>query len=144
MTQLRESQRILIGARVGALCGAVFGALTALGSVQGDRNIRSGFGPSLVFFLEFLGWFASALVITKLWKYARDERSANRTGMISVMPLVLTSLAVAVPPSEFISISTLFVFAIGDVIGGIIVGETAWKHFGNGSESGDSVSDKRK
>jgi uncharacterized membrane protein len=144
MNQLRESQRIFIGAIIGALFGLIFGAITALGAAHGDRTIKSGLQAPLVFLLSFVGWLVCALIITKLWKYAHDERSANWIGMISVAPLVATSLAVASPVSAFLSIGELFAFVIGDVIGGIIVGEVAWTHFGKKpSESADITDDKR-
>ena len=139
MNQLRESQRLLVGAIIGALLGLVFGGMTAMGAAHGDRNIRSGMRPVSVFLLSFFGWLVSAILITKLWKRAHDERAANWVGMISVMPLVLTSLAVASPRSEFPSIGTLFAFVIGDVIGGIIVGEAAWQHFGKRASQSDSA-----
>ena len=139
MTQVRESQRLLIGAMIGALFGLIFGGITAIGAAHGDGNIKSGTPPVTVFLLSFLGWLVSAIVITKLWSYAHDERSANWVGMISVGPLVLTSLGVASYPSKFLSIATLIVFVIGDVIVGIIVGEAAWQQFGEKASDSDSA-----
>jgi len=130
MAELWESQRFLIGATIGALFGIVFGGITAIGAAHGERTIRSGFAPAVVFLLSFLGWLVSAVIITELWKFAHDERSANWIGMISVAPLVMTSLAVASARRQFPSIGTLVGFAIADVIVGIVVGEAAWSQFG--------------
>ena len=139
MTGTRESQRLLVGAIIGALFGLVFGGMTAIGAAHGDREFRSGMRPVSVFLLSFLGWLLSAIVITKLWKRAHDERSANWIGMISVVPLTLTSLAVALPPSELFSISTLIPFVIGDAFVGIVVGESAWQQFGNAASQSDAA-----
>ena len=139
MPEIRDSQRLLVGAIIGALFGFVFGAITAIGAAHGDSTIKSGMAPMLVFLLSFLGWLLSAVVITKLWRYAHDEWSANWVGMISVVPLALTSLAVASRPSDFLSVTTLFAFVIGDVFVGIVVGEAGWQQFGKAQSESDSA-----
>ena len=139
MTQQRNL-RVLVGAILGAASGIIFGGMTALGAAHGDRAIRSGLKPGLVFLLSFLGWTVSGALITELWRYVHDERSANLVGIVSVAPLVLASLVVAAPRSEIPSVSAFLAFVIFDPIIGIVVGEAAWNQFGKTTSRSDESS----
>lgn len=130
MELTREGAKVVIGGIIGAGLGVVFGGMTAAAAVHGDSSIRSGHGGGAVFLLSFAGWTLSSVAIGYLWKYARDNRSANWVGIISATPLAITSLVVASPRSELLSVSELVVFVVGDVIVGVVVAQAGIRQFG--------------